>query len=76
MEKVKFSTFMNAGHVAGDTPIDTILWTWETEFDSAGVPPKVSGVLGLMVQGGNLNNWKDTFRSVTHNLEDPNDIRN
>jgi hypothetical protein len=27
-----------------------------------------------MESGGNLNNWKDTFRSVTRH--DPNDIRN
>jgi hypothetical protein len=49
---------------------------WETEFASAGIPPKVSRVLGLMVPGGNLSNWKDTFRSVTRDINDPNDIRN
>jgi hypothetical protein len=34
---------------------------WETEFASAGIPPKVSRVLGLMVPGGNPSNLKDTL---------------
>jgi hypothetical protein len=46
-EKVKFSTFKDAGHSAGQTPIEAILWTWETEFASAGLPPNVSLVIGL-----------------------------
>jgi hypothetical protein len=75
-EKVKFSTFKDAGHAAGHTPIDSILWTWETKFASAGISPKVSRVIGLMAPGGNLSNLKDTFRSVTRDLNDPNDIRN
>jgi hypothetical protein len=29
-----------------------------------------------MLPGGNLTNWKDTFRSVTRDLHDPEDIRN
>ena len=75
-EKVKFSTFKDAGHSAGQTSIESILWTWETEFASAGLPPNVSRVIGLMLPGGNLSNWKDTFRSVTRDLHDPEDIRN
>jgi hypothetical protein len=67
---------LDAGHAAGQTPIDSILWTWETEFASAGIAPRVSRVIGLMESGGNLSNWKDTFRSVTRDLNDPNDIRN
>jgi hypothetical protein len=75
-EKVKFSTSKNAGHAAGDTPIDIILWTLETELDSAGILPKVSRVLGLMAQGVNHSNWKETFRTVTRDIDDPNVIRN
>jgi hypothetical protein len=75
-EKVKFSTFKDAGHSAGQTSIEAILWTWETEFASAGLPPNVSRVIGLMLPGANLSNWKDTFRSVTRDLHDPEDIRN
>jgi hypothetical protein len=75
-EKVKFSTSKNAGHAAGDTPIDIILWTLETELDSAGILPKVSRVLGLMAQGANHSNWKETFRTVTRDIDDPNVIRN
>ena len=52
-EKVKFTQFKNAGNEPGSTPIESILWTWETEFDSAGYQPKVSRVIGLMVPGGN-----------------------
>ena len=75
-EKVKFSSFKNAGTQAGFTTVETILWQWETEFASAGIPPKVSRVLGLMTAGGNLSAWKDTYRSATQDINDPDDIRN
>ena len=75
-EKVKFSTFKNAGSEPGSTSIDIILWTWETEFDSASQPPKVSRVIGLMLPGGNLSAWKDSHRSISRDVNDPEDIRN
>jgi hypothetical protein len=75
-EKVKFSTFKDAGHSAGQTPIEVILWTWETEFASDGLSPNVSRVISLILPGGNLSSWKDTFGSVNRDLNDPENIRN
>ena len=75
-EKVKFTSYKNAGTGQNQTSIDHIIWQWETEFDSAGIPPKVSRVLGLMQPGGNLSDWKDTFRSISRDINDPDDIRN
>jgi hypothetical protein len=75
-EKVKFTTFKNAGTGKDETPVDDITWTWEIEFASANIEPNVSRVLGLMTPGGNLRSWADTFRSVTRDTRDPNDISN
>ena len=46
------------------------------EFDTSGIQPKVSRVLGLMTPGGNLSVWKESFRSVSRDPHDPDDIRN
>ncbi len=47
-EKVKFTTFKNAGTGKDDTRLETIVWTWEREFNSANQESQVSRVLGLM----------------------------
>ena len=75
-EKVKFTTFKNAGTGKDETPVEDIAWTWEIEFSSSNIEPSVSRVLGLMTPGGNLRSWADTFRSVTRDTKDPNDISN
>ncbi len=74
-EKVKFSTFKNAGTGKDQTPVESFIWTWDGEFDVANLEPKVSRVLGLMVPGGNLSSWKDSFRSLSRDPKDPEDIR-
>ena len=75
-EKVKFTMYKNAGNGPGESSVEDIVWTWESEFDSAAIQPKVARVLGLMVPGGNLSAWAATYRSVTRNPRDPEDIRN
>ena len=76
VEKVKFTMYKNAGNGPGETSVEDIIWTWESEFDSAAIQPKVARVLGLMVPGGNLSAWAATYRSVTRNPRDFEDIRN
>jgi hypothetical protein len=75
-EKVKFITFKNAGTGKDESPVESLLWTWEREFDVANLEPQVSRVLGLMTPGGNLSSWSDSFRSISRDPKDPEDIRN
>jgi hypothetical protein len=75
-EKVKFTTFKNAGTGKDESPVEGLLWTWEREFDAANLEPQVSRVLGLMTPGGNLSSWADSFRSISRDPKDPEDIRN
>ncbi len=66
-EKVKFTMYKNAGNGPGESSVEDIVWTWESEFDSATIQPKVARVLGLMVPECNLSAWASTYRSVTRN---------
>ena len=75
-EKVRFTTFKNAGINKDETRLETIVWTWEREFNSANQEPQVSRVLGLMTPGGNLSSWAETYRSITLNPRDTDDISN
>ena len=75
-EKVKFTTFKNAGTGKDDTRLETIIWTWEREFNSANHEPQVSRVLGLMTPGGNLSSWAESYRSITRDPRDLDDISN
>ncbi len=76
VEKVKFSTFKNTGTGKDETPVEIIIWTWDGEFDDARLEPQVSRVIGLITTGGNLSSWKDSFRSISRNPKDPEDIHN
>ena len=75
-EKVKFTTFKNAGPGKDETLLEYILWTWEREFNSANLEPQVSRVLGLMTPGGNLHSWAASHRSVTCDPKDLDDVSN
>ncbi len=59
-----------------ETPLENIIWTWEGEFHDAHLEPQVPRVIGLMTPGGNLSSWKDSFRSVSRDPKDPEDIHN
>ena len=74
-EKVKFTMYINAGDGPGASSVEDIVWTWESEFDSATIQPMVARVLGLMVPGGNLSVWAGTYRSITRDPRDLEDIR-
>jgi hypothetical protein len=75
-EKVRFTTFKNTGTDKDDTRVESIVWTWEREFDTVNLEPQVSRVLGLMTPGGNLSSWTECFRSINRDPKDPEDIRN
>jgi hypothetical protein len=75
-EKVKFTAFKNTGTGKDESPVEGLLWTWEREFDEANLEPQVFRVLGLMTPGGNLSSWSDSFRSISRDPKDPEDIRN
>ncbi len=73
-EKVEFTRLKNADTGKDDTRLETIVWTWEREFNSANQEPQVSRVLGLMTPGGNLSSWVETYRSITLDPRDTDDI--